>query len=133
MSSLLFYLDAFWIFLSETKEFLVFVLLPFDGTKSNLKSCFHIVAGEEPCDSVHDPLPPSVIVLLQDVNGRTLGEGQLVLFVSRVVVDGGHTLDEVLRDPVRNARDAALKKYWFEHKKNYDRLNQTFWKLFRGD
>lgn len=93
------------------QEFLVFVLLPFDGTKSNLKSCFHIVAGEESRDPVHDPLPPSVIVLLQDVNGRTLGEGQLVLFVSRVVVDGGHTLDEVLRDPVRNARDAALKKY----------------------
>ena len=49
-----------------------------------------VVAREEPGDAVHDPLPPSVVVLLEDVDGGALGEAQLVLLVGVVVVNGGH-------------------------------------------
>ena len=74
---------------------------------ANLQGRFDVVAREKAGHAIHDPLPPPVIILLQDVDGRTLREGQLVFLVGRVVVDGGHSLDEVLRHPVRYAGHAT--------------------------
>lgn len=58
----------------------------------------HIVAREEPCDPIHNSLPPAIVVLLDDVNDCVLREAQLVLLVGRVVINcndflqvvGGH-------------------------------------------
>lgn len=50
----------------------------------------HVVAGEESRDAVADPLEPAVVVLLDDVDDGPLDEGQLVVLVPGVVVDGHH-------------------------------------------
>lgn len=53
-----------------------------------------VVSGEEPRGAAHDALEPSVVVLLDDVDDRSFLEGQLVLFVARVVVDRHHWEDK---------------------------------------
>lgn len=47
-----------------------------------------IVSREESSDAVADAFEPAVIVLLDYVDDGSLHEGQLVLFVLGVVVDG---------------------------------------------
>lgn len=49
-----------------------------------------VVAGEESRDAVADAFEPAVVVLLDDVDDGSLHEGQLVLLVLGVVVDGHH-------------------------------------------
>lgn len=49
-----------------------------------------VVAGEESRDAVADAFEPAVVVLLDDVDDGPLHEGQLVLLVLGVVVDGHH-------------------------------------------
>lgn len=49
-----------------------------------------IVAWEEARGAVHHALKPAVVVLLDHVDDGALLEGQLVLLVARVVVDGDH-------------------------------------------
>jgi len=73
----------------------------------NLEGSFNVVSWKETGHAVHDAFPPAIVILLQNEDRGTFAEGQLVLLVSRVVVDGGHSLKEVLWHPVRNARHAA--------------------------
>lgn len=47
-----------------------------------------VVPREESRDAVADALEPAVIVLLDDVDDGSFHEGQLVLLVLGVVVDG---------------------------------------------
>ena len=50
----------------------------------------HVVAGEEAGDAAGHALVPAVVVLLDDVDDGALHEGQLVVLVLGVVVDGHH-------------------------------------------
>ena len=50
----------------------------------------HVVPWEESGYSVHDALPPAVIVTLQDVDDGVFREAQLVFLVGSVVVHGDH-------------------------------------------
>lgn len=51
-----------------------------------------VVPGEEAGGRVHHSFKPAVLVLLDDVDDRSLLERQLVLLVGHVVVDGHHFL-----------------------------------------
>lgn len=53
----------------------------------------HVVSWEESGDAVADAFEPAVIVLLDYVDDGAFHEGQLVLFVLGVVVDG-HNWEE---------------------------------------
>lgn len=53
-----------------------------------------VVAWEEARGAVHHALKPAVVVLLDHVDDGALLEGQLVLLVARVVVDGDHCWEE---------------------------------------
>ena len=64
-----------------------------------LHGLLDIVAREEAGDPLHHPLPPTVVVLLQHVDDLPLLEGQLVLLVGVVVVDGDHLLQVILWNP----------------------------------
>lgn len=55
-----------------------------------MHDALHVVAREESGDSVADALEPAVVVLLDDVDDGALHEGQLVVLVLAVVVDGHH-------------------------------------------
>ena len=50
----------------------------------------HVVARKQAGHSVTYSLEPAVIVLLNDVDDGALHEGQLVVFILDVVVDGHH-------------------------------------------
>ena len=55
-----------------------------------LHTGFDVVAREQPCHAVHDALVPTVVVLLDDVDRRTLRKRQLILLVLDVIVDSNH-------------------------------------------
>lgn len=55
-----------------------------------MHDALHVVAGEQPGDAVADALEPAVVVLLDHVDDGALHEGQLVVLVLGVVVDGHH-------------------------------------------
>lgn len=64
-----------------------------------------VVPREESRDAVADALEPAVIVLLDDVDDGSFHEGQLVLLVLGVVVDGDN---------------------WRERRRGYDKMtNRT--------
>ena len=48
---------------------------------------FNVISGEKSGVSVHDTLPPSVIVLLHNVDNSAFVECQLILLVLLVAVD----------------------------------------------
>ena len=48
----------------------------------DLEASFDIVTREQAGDPVHDPFPPAVVILLEDVDGGAFIEAQLVVFVS---------------------------------------------------
>lgn len=48
----------------------------------------HVVSWEKPGDAVADSLKPAVVILLDDVDDGSLHEGQLVLLVLGIVIDG---------------------------------------------
>lgn len=60
------------------------------GSISIVHDGLHVVSREEPRGATHDALKPAVIVLLDDVDDRSFLEGQLVLFITRVIVDRHH-------------------------------------------
>jgi len=64
-----------------------------------LDRLLHVVAREEPGDPLHHALPPTVVVLLQHVDDLALLEGQLILLVGVVVVDGDNFLQIILWNP----------------------------------
>lgn len=49
-----------------------------------------VVSREESRGATHDALEPAIVILLDDVDDRSFLEGQLVLFIARVVVDRHH-------------------------------------------
>ncbi len=51
-------------------------------------NCLHIISWEEAGVSIEDTLVPSIVILLDDVDGRPHGERQLILLVFRVVIQG---------------------------------------------
>lgn len=59
-----------------------------------MHDALHVVAGEESGDSVANALKPAVVILLDDVDDGALHEGQLVVLVLGVVVDGHHFRQE---------------------------------------
>ena len=79
----------------DRKVFLILVAL--DGL-------LHVVAREKAGDALHHTLPPTVVVLLQDIDDLPLLEGQLVLLVSVVVVDSDDLLQVVLGHPAREGQ-----------------------------
>ena len=58
-----------------------------------------IVAREQSSDPLHHSLPPTVVILLQYIDDLPLLEGQLVLLVGVVVIDGNHFLQVILWNP----------------------------------
>ncbi len=60
------------------------------GSVSVMHDGLHVVPREEARGAAHHALEPAVVVLLDDVNDRPLLEGQLVLFVARVVINSHH-------------------------------------------
>lgn len=48
----------------------------------------HVVSWEKPGDAVADSFKPAVVVFLDDVDDGSFHEGQLVLLVLGVVIDG---------------------------------------------
>lgn len=51
---------------------------------------FHVIAGEKAGDAVTHSLKPAIIVLLDDIDNGAFHEGQLVIFILGVVIDGHH-------------------------------------------
>ena len=58
--------------------------------RENSDTWFNIISWEKSSNSVHDTLPPAIIILLQHINHRTLLEAKFIFFVSIVVVDCHH-------------------------------------------
>lgn len=54
---------------------------------ARLDAWFHVVAREESGVSIHHSFPPSIIVLLHDVDYGALVKRQFVVFVLYVTVD----------------------------------------------
>merc|ERR1719192_1814073 len=69
------------------------------AAKLGLHGLLDIVAGEETGDPLHHALPPSIVVLLQHIDDLALLEGQLILLVGVVVVDGDNFLQIILWNP----------------------------------
>ncbi len=55
-----------------------------------LETGFNVVAREETRHPVHHSFPPPVIILLGDKDDSALREGQLIVFVLDVVIDGNN-------------------------------------------
>ena len=73
----------------------IILLSPTNTSKStSTHTCsdagFDVVSGEEACLSMHDPLPPVVVVLLDHIDHRPLVERQLVFLVLLVAVHRHH-------------------------------------------
>lgn len=68
-----------------------------------MHDALHVVARKQAGDTVAHAFEPAVVVLLDDVNDGALHEGQLVVFVPGVVVDGHHC--ESRRRLIRNQQE----------------------------
>lgn len=72
---------------------LLLLLLPAGDTGASVgvvHDGLHVVPGEEASGSAHHTLKPAIIILLDDVDDGPFLEGQLILLVPRVVIDGHH-------------------------------------------
>lgn len=63
---------------------------PPGGSVGVVHDGLHVVPGEEAGGAAHHPLEPAVVVLFDDVNDRPLLEGQLIFFITHVVVNRHH-------------------------------------------
>lgn len=53
-----------------------------------LNAGLDVVPREETCDAVHDAFVPAIVVLLHNIDNRVFGEGELVVLVSSIIIDG---------------------------------------------
>lgn len=77
---------SFWSKPSPT-DFRGVVVIPFFLLVSIVHDWLNVVSRKESSDAVADTFEPAIIVLLDDVDDGSLHEGQLVLFILRVVVN----------------------------------------------
>lgn len=53
-----------------------------------------VVSRKEACDAVTNTLEPTVVVLLDDVDYGSFYEGQFIVLVLGVIIDGHHWTEE---------------------------------------